>query len=187
MSTGSITYGERKYYARSLQEFESLDDIGNVALTTATGNKVPLKNVADISEDYKDLDQITRTNGSPAVGIHVQKETDANTVEACTAVKEEMDKIKTELGGKVDVKIVMDQSDFINKSINSTAKTLVEGSILAVLIILLVSAQHSQYGHYRDSDSSFHRCHIYPDVLYRQHPEHFYPGRSGPGGGANGR
>ncbi len=137
MSTGSITFGERKYYARSLQEFESLNDIENVALTTATGNKVPLKDVAEISEDYKDLDQLTRTNGTAAVGISAQKETDANTVEACTAVKEEMEKIKTELGGKVDVQIVMDQSDFINKSINSTAKTLVEGAILAVLIILL--------------------------------------------------
>lgn len=137
MSTGSITYGERKYYARSLQEFESLDDIGNVALTTATGNKVPLKDVADITEDYKDLDQITRTNGTPAVSISVQKETDANTVETCSSIKAEMEKMKTELGGKVDVKIVMDQSDFINKSIKSTGKTLIEGSILAVLIILL--------------------------------------------------
>jgi HAE1 family hydrophobic/amphiphilic exporter-1 len=137
MSTGSIKYGERKYYARSLQEFESLNDIENVALTTATGNKIPLRDVAEITEDYKEIEQITRTNGSAAVGIHAQKETDANTVEACTAVKEEMEKIKTELGGKVDVKIVMDQSDFINKSINSTAKTLIEGSILAIIIILL--------------------------------------------------
>ncbi len=137
MSTGGITYGERKYYARSLQEFESLDDIGNVALTTVTGNKIPLKNIAEISEEYKDVDQITRTNGSAAVGIHAQKESDANTVAACTAVKEEMEKIKAELGGKVDVQIVMDQSDFINKSINSTAKTLTEGAILAVFVILL--------------------------------------------------
>jgi HAE1 family hydrophobic/amphiphilic exporter-1 len=137
MSTGSITYGERKYFARSLQEFESLDDIGNVALTTATGNKIPLKDIAEISEDYKETEQITRTNGLATVGIHCQKETDANTVETCTAVKEEMEKIKSELKGKVDVQIVMDQSDYINKSINSTAKTLVEGAILAVLIILL--------------------------------------------------
>ncbi|MEN6460367.1 MAG: efflux RND transporter permease subunit, partial [Syntrophomonas sp.] len=137
MSTGSITYGERKYFARSLQEFESLDDIGNVALTTATGNKIPLKDIADISEDYKETEQITRTNGLATVGIHCQKETDANTVETCTDVKEEMEKIKSELKGNVDVQIVMDQSDYINKSIDSTAKTLVEGAILAVLIILL--------------------------------------------------
>lgn len=137
MSTGSITYGERKYFARSLQEFESLDDVGNVALTTATGNKIQLKDIAEISEDYKDAEQITRTNGLATVGIHCQKETDANTVETCTAIKEEMKKIESELGGKVDFQVVMDQSDYINKSIDSTAKTLVEGAILAVLIILL--------------------------------------------------
>ncbi|MDD4802559.1 MAG: efflux RND transporter permease subunit [Syntrophomonas sp.] len=137
MSSGSITFGERKYFARSLQEFESLNDIENVALTTATGNKIPLKNIAEVSEDYKDLDQITRTNGLAAVGIHAQKETDANTVEVCTAIKEEMEKIETELGGKIDMQVVMDQSDYINKAISSTSKTLMEGAILAVLIILL--------------------------------------------------
>lgn len=137
MSSGDISYGERKYFVRSLQEFESVDDIGEVALTTAGGIKIQLKEIADISEGYKETVQVSRVNGRAAVSIQCQKATDGNTVAACMAVKKEMEKIQGEFGGKVDVKILMDQSDYINKSIGSTATTLAEGAILAIFIIFL--------------------------------------------------
>ncbi len=137
MSSGDIHYGERKYFVRSLQEFENLGDVGEVALTTATGGKIQLKEIAEISEGYKETEQISRVNGRPAVSILCQKGSDANTVSACGNVKIEMEKINSEIGGKVDVEYLMDQSDYINKSIGSTASTLVEGAILAVLIIFV--------------------------------------------------
>lgn len=137
MSSGDIAYGERKYFVRSLQEFESVEDPGEVAITTANGSKIQLKEIAEISEDYKEVEQITRVNEKAAVSLLVQKATDGNTVEACEGVKEEMKKIQDEIGDKVNVEIVMDQSDFINDSIKSTVRTLVEGALLAVLIIFL--------------------------------------------------
>jgi HAE1 family hydrophobic/amphiphilic exporter-1 len=137
MSSGDISFGERKYFVRSLQEFESVDDVGEVALTTAGGSRIQLKEIAEISEGYKETEQISRVNGRAAVSILCQKGTDANTVSACEDVKKEMEKIKAELGDKVDVDYLMDQSDYINKSIGSTGRTLVEGAILAVLIIFL--------------------------------------------------
>jgi HAE1 family hydrophobic/amphiphilic exporter-1 len=137
MSNGDVAFGERKYYVRSLQEFESIDDVGEVALTTATGSKIQLKEIAEISEDYVETQQITRVNGQPAVSLICQKSTDGNTVGACSDIREEMEKIQKQLGDKIDVEILMDQSDYINKSIASTGRTLVEGAILAVLIIFL--------------------------------------------------
>ena len=137
MSSGDISYGERKYFIRSLQEFENVEDIGQVALTTATGSKIQLKEVASITEGYKEVEQLTRVNQKAAVSLLVQKATDGNTVEACSGVKAEMEKIQNEIGDKVKAEIVMDQSKFINESINSTARTLMEGALLAVLIIFL--------------------------------------------------
>lgn len=137
MSSGDISFGERKYFVRSLQEFEGVDDVGEVALTTATGSKIQLKEIAEISEDYKEATEISRVNNRAAVSILCQKRSDGNTVAACADVKKEMEKIQTEIGDKVDVEILMDQSDYINQSIGSTAETLVEGAILAALIIFL--------------------------------------------------
>ncbi|NPV92173.1 MAG: efflux RND transporter permease subunit [Firmicutes bacterium] len=137
MSSGQIAYGERKYFVRSLQQFETVDHVGEVALTTSNGSKIQLREIADITETYKEVTQLNRVNGKPVVGLLVQKATDGNTVEACNSVKAEMEKLKGRLGDKVEVRYVMDQSDFINKSIRSTGKTLLEGAFLAVLIIFV--------------------------------------------------
>jgi HAE1 family hydrophobic/amphiphilic exporter-1 len=137
MSSGDITFGQRQYFVRSLQEFESINDVGDVALTTSTGGSIQLRDIADIREDYKDVEQISRVNGKPVVSIQCQKASDGNTVEACADVKAEIKKIQSELKDDLEIEILMDQSDYINKSIGSTTRTLIEGAILAVLIIFL--------------------------------------------------
>ena len=137
LSSGNLSYGERKYIVRGLQRFESLQDIENVALTTSTGNRIFLKDVAVVESSYKETTQITRVDGEYAVGIHCQKEADSNTVTACNAVKAEIDKILAENNlDDLEVNIVLDQSDYIKRSINSTGRMMLEGGILAVLIIL---------------------------------------------------
>lgn len=137
MSDGTISYGERDYFVRSLQEFESIEDIKDVALLTNSGNTVYLKDIADISYSHKDISQITRVNGENAVGIHCQKESDANTVEACSAVKNEIEKINKDLGADIDFQVVVDQSEYIEDSLSNTERMMFEGALLAVLIILL--------------------------------------------------
>lgn len=137
MSGGKMELGGREYYLRNLQQFETVKDIENVAILTATGNIVYLKDIASIVDGYKEQEQITRVDGENAVGIHIMKQSDANTVTACEAVREEMEEIEKELGIDLNVKIVMDQSSFIVQSLDNTKKMIVEGALLAILILFL--------------------------------------------------
>lgn len=137
MSGGMMELGGREYYVRNLQQFETVKDIENVAILTATGNIVYLRDVATVVDGYKDQSQITKVDGEYAVGIHIMKQTDANTVDASKAVREEMEKIQQELGKDLNVKIVMDQADYIVQSIDNTKKMILEGAMLAVLILFL--------------------------------------------------
>jgi HAE1 family hydrophobic/amphiphilic exporter-1 len=137
MSAGTIEQGGREYYIRNLQEFGSIDDIEKVAILTPAGSTVYLNEIATIVDDYKDQSQLTKVDGSYAVGIHCMKQSDANTVKACNAVREEMKSIQKELGLKLHVKIVYDSSEYINQSLKSTEKMIVEGALLAILILFL--------------------------------------------------
>ncbi|NLV20372.1 MAG: efflux RND transporter permease subunit, partial [Syntrophomonadaceae bacterium] len=137
MSGGSVAEGDRKYYVRALQEFESLDDIKQVAIATASGNIVYLGDIATITDGYVDDRQITRVDQKPAVGIHCLKQSDANTVKACDAVKAELEKIEQELGVDLNIKIAVDQSEFIKHSIDNTKKMILEGALLAILMLFL--------------------------------------------------
>ncbi len=137
ISGGKAREGEREYYIRSLQQFENLDDIRNVAILTPRGDAVYLNDIALIKDGHKDDSQITRVNSSKAVGIHCLKQSDANTVKACAAVKKEMEKIMGELDMDIDFSVAMDQSAFINQSLDMTKRMMIEGALLAILVLFL--------------------------------------------------
>ncbi|MEN6349887.1 MAG: efflux RND transporter permease subunit, partial [Syntrophomonas sp.] len=54
MSSGKVKEGTREYYVRSLQEFESIDDIKNVAITTGSGKLIYLSDIAAVTDGFKD-------------------------------------------------------------------------------------------------------------------------------------
>jgi len=137
MSGGQYEQGERKYYVRNLQQFESVDDIKNVRILTAAGQTIRLGDIAEIEDGYKEATQITRVNGVPAVGIHCMKQTGANTVSASKKVLAELDKIENELDVDLNVSVVMDQAEYIQQSIQNTERMILEGAILAILVIFL--------------------------------------------------
>lgn len=137
MSGGKADQGDREYFVRNLQEFESVDDIRNVAILTPLGTTVYLKDIAAVTDGYKDITQYTRVDGGSAVGVHCLKQTDANTVKASQAVRAEMKKIQEELGVDLNVKIVFDQAEFIEESIYDTEKIIVEGALLAMVVLFL--------------------------------------------------
>lgn len=137
MSGGKVEQGGREYFVRNLQQFESIDDIKNVAILSSTGNTLYLKDIANVTDGYKDMSQLTRVNGQEAVGIHIMKQSDANTVKACNAVVKEMDRIKQDLGVDIDYQVVMNQADYINDSLDNTKSMIIQGAILAMLVLFL--------------------------------------------------
>jgi hydrophobic/amphiphilic exporter-1 (mainly G- bacteria), HAE1 family len=136
-SSGTVNEDQRQYFVRSMQQFETIDDIKEVAILTSTGNIVYLRDIANIVDGYKDDTQLTRVDQGSAVGIHLMKQSDANTVEACDAVKAELAKIQAESDVDLNFKIVTDQSSFIKQSLQSTQTTMWEGALLAMLVLFL--------------------------------------------------
>ena len=136
-SSGEIVDGGRNYYVRNLQQFESVDDIADVALMTNTGGIVYLGDVATIVDGYKDQAQYTRINGKPAIGIACMKQSDANTSEACIAVKEAIAELEQEIGLDLEFHTIMDQSLYVQDSLDNTMEHLLIGAVLALLVLFL--------------------------------------------------
>jgi HAE1 family hydrophobic/amphiphilic exporter-1 len=137
MSGGQYEQGQRKYYVRNLQQFQSIKDIEDVRILTASGQAIRLGDIAVVKDDYEEITQYTRVNGEPAVGIHCMKQTGANTVAASKQVMAELEKIKQELNLDLKIDVVMDQAEYIQQSIHNTEKMILEGAILAILVIFL--------------------------------------------------
>jgi len=135
MAGGKMEQGGREFFVRNLQQFESVSDIGDVVILTPAGGQVYLKDIATITDGVKDQSQITRVNGEYALGVHILKQSDANTVKTSKAVRAELKKIEKELDMNLNVDVVYDQADYIISSIDNTKKMLYEGALLAALIL----------------------------------------------------
>jgi len=136
VSAGEIQRGDRNLLIRTMGKFESIEDIRNINIPTAGGSTVKLSNLGRVQDTYADRNTISRVNGNSSIGLSIQKQTDANTVQTANAVKAEIEKIKNEYD---DLKIItaMDQSDFIEKAIDSVQRNALIGGLLAVLILFI--------------------------------------------------
>jgi HAE1 family hydrophobic/amphiphilic exporter-1 len=135
LSGGRLEEGAQQYLVRTLNEFQTVDQIQNVVVASDSGNVIYLKDVADVVQAYKEREAITRLNGFEAVEIAIYKEGDANTVAVADAVNERMDEIRTDLPSNMKLEKVYDQSIFIASAVNEVKNAGIIGGILAVLVL----------------------------------------------------
>ncbi|XWN37854.1 MAG: efflux RND transporter permease subunit [Balneola sp.] len=135
LSGGRLEEGVQQYLVRTLNEFQDVDQIRNVIVTVIDGNPVYLKDVAEVSQGYKEREAITRLNAQEAVEIAIYKEGDANTVAVAESVERRIDNIRETLPAGMKLEKVYDQSIFISSAVNEVKTAGIIGGILAVLIL----------------------------------------------------
>lgn len=133
---GSVAEGGREYLLRTSGEFQTVDEIAELRIPTGTGARVPLRELAQVRDTFADVTQLTRLNGNPSVGLSIQKEAQANTVEVARRVRAEIDRIEAELGPGHRVVTVFDQAEFIELSIDQLTRNALVGALLAGLVLL---------------------------------------------------
>lgn len=135
LPAGSVNKGENALLIRTVGEFETLDDIKNTLITTPTGGMIRLSDIAQVAISKKSVTSITTVDGVPSVSIAVQKQSGVNTVMVASQVNEA---IKTlDQISPYDIKVIIDQSNFINRAINQVAGNGIVGGLLAVLILFI--------------------------------------------------
>ena len=125
----------------SQPEYASLDEIKNLPLAMGPqGQPMTAPSIADVADvqlGLKPGTALARTNGATSVSIIVSKEADANTVDVANAVVEEAARVEGGLGTGVHITTVLDQSEFIEGSINDLVREAIIGGILAVVVIFI--------------------------------------------------
>ncbi|MEM1092492.1 MAG: efflux RND transporter permease subunit [Pseudomonadota bacterium] len=135
VSGGRLEQGTERYLVRTVNQFQTVDEIRDLIVSPIGGRPVYLRDVARISEGYKERQAIIRTNGRESVEIAVYKEGDANTVKVAEAVLARLEQLKESLPQDLKLVTVDDQSVFIRQSISDVTQAALFGGLLAVLII----------------------------------------------------
>lgn len=132
---GTVQFQQREFTLRTTGEFTSLEEIADLQIPTNTGVMIPLRHIAAVSEGYKKVLVHTRLNFTPAVGLSIQKESGANTVQVARRVHQELERLQNELGSDIELSVVLDQAEMIEESINSVASNGLVGALLASAIL----------------------------------------------------
>lgn len=133
---GQVVSGDRELLVRTTGEFSDISEIKDLPITLSTGGVVHLRDIGEVELTTKDINSLNRMNGRSAINISVQKESNANTVVVANKVNAELEKIKQEFPD-LNIKTILDTSNFINGAISNTSKSAILGGILAIVILYL--------------------------------------------------
>ncbi len=134
LPAGFATEGHTQYSIRSVGYFKNPAEIPKMPLGVYNGQLVSLGQVATVRDATQDIQYYTRVNGEPGVGLSVQKQADANTVETVDSIKSKIADIQKRYPN-LKFKTVYDQSTFVTNSIDDLERTAIIGGVLAILII----------------------------------------------------
>jgi HAE1 family hydrophobic/amphiphilic exporter-1 len=140
LTGGTLKEGEAEFIVRTLNEFQTVDEINDIVVGLRNNVPVVLRDVAAVRKSHKERKVITRVNNLESVEIAVYKEADQNTVMVARRVKEKLDEIRAEwekFGVPDKLVIIADQSEFIQQSVDEVMNTAIYGGILAILVLWL--------------------------------------------------
>ena len=135
--SGKVTDDSREVTLRTYSSIVNVEDFNDIIIATINGTEIRLGEVAEVVDGYKDKDSISYYNGVESIGIDIVKQSGTNTVSVADGIKTKISELQSSLPSGVEISVVTDNSTSIRSSVSSVEKTMLEGCILAVLIIFL--------------------------------------------------
>ena len=145
ISGGSIEEMGLRYVVKGVSLLTNLEDFENVivgykqvAADNAEAAYAPiyLREVAKVSFQNKEPENIVRLNGKRCLGLSIYKETKFNTVKAVDEINAAIVDIQKALPG-YKLQMVTNQGSFISDAINEVEESALFGIVLAVFVLFL--------------------------------------------------
>ncbi len=133
---GDMREGTRDMYIRTQGEYRSLAQIAATVITVVDGHPIRVGDVAEVVDGVQDVNRLVQVDGLPMVRLGVRKQSGANTVEVADAVRRVMERINAERDD-IQLMMIIDQSAFIQNSIDNVQQSAAWGGLLAALILYL--------------------------------------------------
>jgi HAE1 family hydrophobic/amphiphilic exporter-1 len=137
VSAGRLEEGAQRYLVRTINQFASVEEFGNLIVKPGTNRPTYLRDIANVRAGYSERQAIIRMNGKEAVEVAIYKEGDANTVSVAKGIKNRLKEMAETLPKDMSIETVDDQSMFIDRAISEVVKSAILGGLLAVLVIFV--------------------------------------------------
>jgi len=134
---GRVDEGARELTVRTMGRIVDPAQFNDLVVGNRGTYSVKLSDVGYAEDGAEEPRTEARLNGLPAVTLVVAKQSGQNTVAVADAVKDRLREITATLPPGFKTEVVGDQSIFIKASIEAIQTHLIEGSILAAIVVFI--------------------------------------------------
>ncbi len=138
LPTGSAKFGDTDYAIDSNSMFDLVTSMGEVPLRNEHGNAAYLRDVGTPKDANYIQTNVVRVNGRRQVYIPVFRQLGASTLQVVDTLQGALETMTARLTRPgINLQVVMDQSVYVRRSIESLVEEGVLGAVLCSLVILL--------------------------------------------------
>ena len=137
MPGGSMDIGEGKYAVRVPEDYKDPTEIFSIVAFVRDGKPVYLRDVAAITDSYKDPTTLSRINEQQSVTLSVKKRSGENIVAVADAVKVAVDEMREIMPPSLQIDITSDQSADVRIMLKDLENNILSGLVLVLAVILL--------------------------------------------------
>src|SRR5688500_14518191 len=143
--SGRLDEGQKETSVRTMGKILKPEQFDDVVVATRGTYQVKIKDLGHTEDGAEEIRSEARLNGKPAVTLIVAKQSGQNTVAVAHEIKDRLKEItgdeekgvKGTLPPGFEVRIIGDNSIFIENSLNAIEEHLILGSILASIVVFL--------------------------------------------------
>lgn len=134
---GNIKSGEMDFAVQVPGEFSSVSEIRETVLTKFENNIIRLKDVAQVSDSFRDKEEFADIKSGRCVVFMVQKQSGANTVDVVNRVRKKMADIKKDLPPDVTINEVFSGDEIVVQSLNNLSRTILYAWIFVIMVVFI--------------------------------------------------
>ncbi len=141
LPSGTAKLGTNEYPIIIAASPETLGEIGGLPVKTVDGRTVYIRDVANVRDGNAPQTNLVHVEGRRSVLMSIMKNGDASTLEVNARIREAiphaLERLPKEAQGKIQVKMLFDQSIFVRASIDGVVREALIAAVLTGLMILM--------------------------------------------------
>ncbi|MGH6899358.1 MAG: efflux RND transporter permease subunit [Geminicoccaceae bacterium] len=135
LPAGELKSTTRQFTVRAQSRLAEVEQFENIVIEQIDGYPVRLADIAGIERGVEDDETIVRSDGREAIGLGVQRQSQANTIAISNRVREQLELMRSTLPQGMEITISSNDAVFIEESIQEVVRALGIAVVLVVLVI----------------------------------------------------
>ncbi len=132
---GSLEQGNRTLTVRMKGRVNSVPEFDGLVVATRNGAQITLRDVGYAEDGVEEAESAGNVDGRPLVILSIRKQSGTNSVAVVNGIKERLAEVESRLPAGYEMKVIRDESTYINAAVHTVQEHLVVGAILAAAVV----------------------------------------------------